>query len=204
MTRKINSFSLTHRNRDTVCRKVRQRYTSSSDNHEQDCHHVSSKEPHQAHHPSAVYLCVRYIIQLSEPYLTLVSRSIPKPATLEEWKSGIKKNRARLTRHLNSEPPIVLAAAIYARASEEHVTDPCAVILEALEPFNKLHNRVTVIVTSIYRQMGCIDLWKDAKWLCQDVQDVVDLLQDLLCSALLGITELRAAFTQGLLAYQQV
>ncbi|KAK0430441.1 hypothetical protein EV421DRAFT_1912918 [Armillaria borealis] len=129
-------------------------------------------------------------------------RSVPKPATLDEWKAGIEKNRARLTRCLNNEPAIKLAATVYAQASEEHVTDPCAVILEALEPFNRLHNRVTVIVTGIYRRMGCTDLWKDAEQLGRDVQDVVDLLQDLLCSALSGVSELRAAFTQGLLAYQ--
>ncbi|KAK0443871.1 hypothetical protein EV421DRAFT_1903460 [Armillaria borealis] len=120
------------RNRDIVCRKARQRYTSSSDNHERDRCHVPSKEPRQA-------------CRLSAAYLTM-----PKPATLDEWKAGIEKNRARLTRHLNNEPAVKLAAAVYAQASEEHVTDPCAVILEALELFNRLHNRVTVIVTGIY------------------------------------------------------
>ncbi|PBK84915.1 hypothetical protein ARMGADRAFT_1088064 [Armillaria gallica] len=125
---------------------------------------------------------------LPEPYL-MVSRSVPKPTTLNEWKAGITKNWARLTQRLNNEPPITLAAAVYAQASEEHVTDPGAMVSEALEPFNRLHNRVTIIITGIYRWMGCTDLWKDAEQLCCDVQDVVDLLQDLLCSALSGRLE---------------
>lgn len=132
-----------------------------------------------------------------------LSSSVQKVATLDDWKAGIEKNQAWLTRWLNYQPPAILAAAVCSRACEAHVTDPSAVILEALKLFNRMHTRVSVIATSIYRRMGCTDLWKVAENLCSKIQEVIDLLQDILCSALSGVTELRTACSKGTLAYQQ-
>ncbi|KAK0436470.1 uncharacterized protein EV420DRAFT_1487497 [Desarmillaria tabescens] len=131
-------------------------------------------------------------------------KSVVKTAMLDDWKASIEKNQVRLTQHLNNQPPAMLAAAVCLHACEAHVTDPSAVILEALEPFNRMQTRINVISTSIYRRMGCTDLWKVAEKLCSQVQEVVNLLQDLLCSALSGISELRTAFNEGTLAYQQM
>ncbi|SJL11241.1 uncharacterized protein ARMOST_14644 [Armillaria ostoyae] len=174
------------RNREVLCWKACRHYApSSSDNHEHSRRHVASKEARQPRRPSAAY------------------PSVQKTATLDDWKAGIEKNQAQLNRHLNNQPPAMLAAAVCSRTCEAHVTDPCAVISDALKPFNRLHNRISLITTSIYRRMGCTNLWKVAEKLCTQVQEVVDLLQDLLCSALSGVSELRTAFSEGTLAYQQ-
>ncbi|KAK0466809.1 uncharacterized protein EV420DRAFT_1635849 [Desarmillaria tabescens] len=130
-------------------------------------------------------------------------RSVAKTTMLDDWKASIEKNQAWLTRHLNNQPPAMLAAAVCLRACEAHVTDPSMVISEALEPFNRMQTRINIISTSIYWRMGCTNLWKVAEKLCSQVQEVVNLLQDLLCSALSGISELRMAFNEGTLAYQQ-
>ncbi|KAK0440544.1 hypothetical protein EV421DRAFT_1737210 [Armillaria borealis] len=174
------------RNRRLVCKKAHRRYTSASDNHEQGRHHVVPKEPRRPRHAPAAYLVA------------------PKPATLDDWKVAIAKNWDRLTRRLDDQTLAILAAAVYARTCETNVTDPSMVISDALEPFNKLHNRISVISTSIYRRIGCIQEWKEAEKLCSNVQEVVYLLQDLLCSALSGVAELKAAWRDSSLAYQQI
>ncbi len=49
-----------------------------------------------------------------------------------------------------------------------------------------------------------MDLWKEVTAVCLAVKEVVDLLEDLLCSALLGADKLRSAFYEGTLAYLTV
>ncbi len=132
-----------------------------------------------------------------------LSSSVQKVTTPDDWKAGIEKKQAWLTRRLNYQPPTILAAAVCSHACEAHVTDPSAVISEALEPFNRMHTRVSIIATSIYRRMGCTNLWKVTENLCSKIQEVVNLLQDILCSALSSVTELRTACSEGTLAYQQ-
>ncbi|PBK62568.1 hypothetical protein ARMSODRAFT_980620 [Armillaria solidipes] len=98
--------------------------------------------------------------------------------------------------HSTASPPRAFTEAIDSKNG-----NPMAILSNMLQPFNKLYSRCDVIVTRVYRQVGCMELWKEATQVLTEIQEVVNLLQDLLCSVLSGVDELHSTFHEGTLAY---
>ncbi len=127
-----------------------------------------------------------------------------KVVTPEDWRCGIDSIQNKLAQCLEKQSPASIAAIAYAEATGPSAADPGAAIGTVLRPFTKLHGRINLIATNIYRKVGCMDLWKEATAVCLAVKEVVDLLEDLLCSALSGTDKLCSAFREGTLAYLTV
>ncbi|SJL07023.1 uncharacterized protein ARMOST_10366 [Armillaria ostoyae] len=172
------------RNRDSLCRRGHRRYADRSDNQERSRRNVI---PHQPRRPR------------SQGATTVAPQR--KATTSEDWKNSLDKIRRKLAIQLAHQTSSSFAAKTYTHAVDSNTADAAATISEALEPFNKLQSRADFIATHIYRKMGCTDLWRDATVVTGQVKEVVDLLQDLLCSALLGVDELKKAYLDGTLLY---
>lgn len=127
-----------------------------------------------------------------------------KVATPKDWRRGIDSVQNKLAQRLENQSPASIAALAYAEATGAGAADPGTAIGTVLRPFTKLHSRINLIATNIYRKVGCTELWKEATAVCLAIKEVVDLLEDLLCSAISGADELRLAFREGTLAYLNV
>ncbi len=119
----------------------------------------------------------------------------------QDWNDSLNKIRRKLAMRLNHQTSISFAAQTYTHAVDSNTADAAAAISDALEPFNRLQSHADLLTTHIYRKMGCMDLWREANAVIVQVKKVVDLLQDLLCSALSGVADLKKAHLDGSLLY---
>ncbi len=124
-----------------------------------------------------------------------------KSTTAKDWADSLNKIRRKLAMRLNHQTSISFAAQTYTHAVDSNTTDAAATISDALEPFNRLQSHADLFATHIYRKTGCTELWRDANAVTVQVKEVVDLLQDLLCSALSGVADLKKAHLDGSLLY---
>ncbi|KAK0458720.1 uncharacterized protein EV420DRAFT_1479416 [Desarmillaria tabescens] len=111
-----------------------------------------------------------------------------KAPTPDDWKRSLNKIWRKLAARLDNQSSLSFTAKTYAYAVDSQTADAAAAISKALEPFNSLQSRGDYIATQIYHQMRCTDLWREATNITAEVKEVVDLLQDLLCSALSGFS----------------
>ncbi len=103
----------------------------------------------------------------------------------------------------NQSTPSFLAG-LFATATHSDCPDPVVYLNDQLAPFNVLASQVRYITTRVYCKTGVSAKWKQADAAEESVQSVIHLIEDLLCSAMLGKDELLSGQRQGTLAYQHL
>lgn len=102
---------------------------------------------------------------------------------------------------LGGANPSIFLATIYCNATHDHANDPAAYIGRILQLFTLLDQRVSHQTQRVYQQEGCSVRWKELDAAHQPVRLVVSLLEDLMCTAMLGVSELQNAWSHGALMY---
>ncbi|KAK0435013.1 hypothetical protein EV421DRAFT_1740461 [Armillaria borealis] len=128
--------------------------------------------------------------------ILMVPQRMSKVTTPEDWRCGIDSVQNKLAQHLENQTPASIAAIAYAEATGASAADLGAAIGTVLQPYTKLHGWINLIATNIYRKVGCTELWKEVTVVCLAIKEVVDLLEDLLCSAISGTDKLCSAFRE--------
>ncbi|PBK66560.1 hypothetical protein ARMSODRAFT_1021357 [Armillaria solidipes] len=165
------------RNRDVVCRKVRRCY-------------------HEEHSDARAYSQRRVD--------GVKSRDAVVGDTARNDESRLEEICQELSNLTSAQMPSFFLAGVYAETIDETCNNPAMHISGILARFNKLEQTASQCAQKFYQKEGCTDRWKHMDEAQKSMQEVVSLLEDLLCSVMLGKEELQVSWSQGTLSYLNV
>ncbi len=122
--------------------------------------------------------------------------------TLPDGTSGnLKKLQAHLWTLTGGQEASLFVGTVYAEAMTCEVSDAARVIGCQLQPFTMLHQKATQLSGCEYECNRCSACWRVAEQFSSQMKECVDLLQDLICSAMTGGEDSCAAFADGTLTF---
>ncbi|PBK66644.1 hypothetical protein ARMSODRAFT_1021093 [Armillaria solidipes] len=181
-----NQQAYYNRNREVVCCKVRRRY-------------------HEEHSDARAYR--RHGMRTKPKRIRSKGTEGVKTCdgveedTRREDEGRLDEIREQLSTLTSVQTPALFLAGVYAEAIDESCMNPAAHISAILAGFNKLERTASRRTQRFYQREGCSDRWRSMDGAQKSMQEVVSLLEDLLCSAMLGKGELRVAWSQSTLSY---
>ncbi|PBK63606.1 hypothetical protein ARMSODRAFT_1023807 [Armillaria solidipes] len=128
---------------------------------------------------------------------------VMKKAPIEP-EAQITKLRKQLGRYMREKTPADYVGQLYLTAMDSTTQDPLEYLNDDLARLNGLLHRTSRLMTDIYHEEGCTERWRRTDALDREVKAVVDMVQDLVCSAMLSVDSLKAVFDEGSLTYQNL